>query len=72
MAPKGLADDGKRFQAVDVLYTLLLAEKSIGGGVRGGGGPKIPPEGRLADSSWTLEMIKNSSVFKVFRCSGVF
>ena len=45
-----VADDGKRFQAMDVVLALLLGENLLEmGGDPGRGGQKIRPEGRDAD-----------------------
>ncbi len=43
------ADDGKRFQAMDVVLGLLLGEKIKKGGSLREGGSKIGPDGRLSD-----------------------
>ena len=57
--PRGPADDGKRLDevrdALDVVYTLLLAEKiELGEGVRGRGGLGIRREGRAGGFRWSL------------------
>ena len=51
----GSADDGKRSAALGVLLACVYP---IGGGVRGGGGLKIPTHRRAGGFFWHLKMVK--------------